>query len=96
MFRNIEIEIRWEGYDETEQSSVNVPVQTEKTSMGYGKPVDEPLATVKEKFKMKLRQATCDSDHSPVVNLRCNHMQYFDNNIIFDRPRSPQFLMAGI
>lgn len=85
--QKIEIKIKWEGYDETEQSTADVPVQTEKTLMGYGKPVDEPLATVTEKLEMKLRQAPCDS---MVVSLRRNPM-YFDNNTILSAQIPPVF-----
>lgn len=64
-----DIKIKWEGYDDTGQSPVhvNVPVQTEKTLMGYGKPLDEPMKTVPDKPEKKLRQAPCDA----MVNLLC-------------------------
>lgn len=60
-----DIKIKWEGYDEEEQSPpANVPVQTEMTLMGYGKPLAQPVAETPpenaEKPEKKLRQAPCD------------------------------------
>lgn len=65
-----DIKIKWEGYDDTGQSPVhvNVPVQTEKTLMGYGKPLDEPMKTVSDKPEKKLRQAPCDAMIPPVFD----------------------------
>ncbi|XP_046436816.1 von Willebrand factor A domain-containing protein 5A-like [Daphnia pulex] len=66
-----DIKINWEGYDETEQSTTPAqPVQTEKTLMGYGKPLVDPEASVPptEKPEMKLRQAPCDKMIPPVFD----------------------------
>ncbi|KZS05848.1 Uncharacterized protein APZ42_030786 [Daphnia magna] len=61
-----DIKIKWEGHGETEQQSDAVtsrPVQTEKTLMGYGKPLNAdpaPEACVETPEK-KFRQAPCNS-----------------------------------
>ncbi|KAI9555319.1 hypothetical protein GHT06_017833 [Daphnia sinensis] len=67
-----DIKIKWEGYDDIGRPlvHVNVPVQTEKTLMGYDKPLDEPMKTVYDKPEMKLRQAPCDAMIPPVFDGR--------------------------
>ncbi|XP_057373545.1 von Willebrand factor A domain-containing protein 5A-like [Daphnia carinata] len=60
-----DIKVKWEGHDETEQSHAvaSRPVQTEKTLMGYGKPLEaDPATTVcVETPEKKFRQAPCNS-----------------------------------
>lgn len=61
-----DIKIKWEGHGETEQQSDAVtsrPVQTEKTLMGYGKPLNADPATEAcvETPEKKFRQAPCNS-----------------------------------
>ncbi|KAI9556533.1 hypothetical protein GHT06_016323 [Daphnia sinensis] len=61
-----DIKIKWEGHDETEPKSNAVasgPIQTEKTLMGYGKPLEADPATAVsvETPEKKFRQAPCNS-----------------------------------
>ena len=58
-----DIKINWEGYQEAEQlpSTSQPPIQTEKSLMGYGKSLKEPVKSAfSEKPEIKLRQVPCD------------------------------------
>jgi hypothetical protein len=56
-----DIQIKWDGHDENKRKRKSPtvddqPVQTEKTLMGYGKPLESATSSV-EKPQIKFRQA---------------------------------------
>ena len=54
--------MHWEGYEEKEKGAVaDTPIQTEKTLLGFGKPLPESQATAVI-AEPKLRQVPCDSN----------------------------------
>ena len=51
--------MHWEGYEEKEKGAVaDTPIQTEKTLLGFGKPLPESQATAVI-AEPKLRQVPC-------------------------------------
>ncbi|EFX83005.1 hypothetical protein DAPPUDRAFT_302138 [Daphnia pulex] len=64
-----DIKIIWDGHEETGQmfaTAKAVPVQTEKTLMGYGKPLESMTPVPTEKPQLKFRQAPT-ADMVPAV-----------------------------
>ena len=58
--------MQWEGYEEKEKVSVTqTPIQTEKTLLGFGKPLPESQVTPLDD-ELKLRQVPHDSNVRPV------------------------------
>jgi len=55
------VKVSWDGYEEKENpAEVAVPVQTEPTLLGFGKPLLSAAPATEEKTEKKLRQAPCD------------------------------------
>ena len=57
------MKVKWEGYDGKggEEQAPKVPVLTERTLMGYGKPLNQNEAVKFEKQTAKFRQAPGNS-----------------------------------
>ena len=56
-----DVKVSWDGYEEKENPpEVVVPVQTEPTLLGFGKPLPSAALATEEKTEEKLRQAPCD------------------------------------
>ena len=54
--------MHWEGYEEKEKGAVaDTPIQSEKTLLGFGKPLPESQTTAVID-EPKLRQVPCDSN----------------------------------
>ena len=87
----IDVAIKWEGYDEngrpeSSKPDVNVPLQVEKTLMGFGKPLGQTGHPVSDEYGESLRQAP-------------HHGEVYQNPIIFSQIRlltTPVFLIIGI
>ena len=57
----IDVTVSWDGYEEKENPpEVVVPVQTEPTLLGFGKPLESTAPASEEKMEQKLRQAPFD------------------------------------
>jgi len=55
------VKVSWDGYEEEENpTKVAVPVQTEPTLLGFGKPLASAASATEEKAEQKLRQAPRD------------------------------------
>ena len=57
----IDVKVSWDGYEEKENHpEVAVPVQTEPTLLGFGKPLASAAPASEEKMEQNLRQAPFD------------------------------------
>ena len=58
----VDVKVSWDGYEEKDNRppAPAVPVQTELTLLGFGKPLASAVATTEKEMEPTLRQAPCD------------------------------------
>jgi len=57
---SVDVKVSWDGYEEKDNSPAPLPVQTELTLLGFGKPLASAVPAIEKEMESKFCQAPCD------------------------------------